>query len=115
MVRCIVYFSAVPYNYSLQSCSVNSWCWNYIVLCTSCFYSSNKAVGALDIGEVGYLIAGDFALGVRGVVAVGGGCMPAVLAWLDVSLPARLHIAYAACIVEAGKDGVGGYVVGGGH
>ena len=86
-----------------------------IVLCASCFDGSNKAVGALDVGEVGYLISNQLALRIRRVVANGGSDVPTVCAWLVVSLLIRLCIDRAACVVEAGKGAVGCYVVGGGH
>ena len=98
MVRCIVYLSAVPYNYSLQSCAVNSWCWNHIVLCTSCFDGCNKAVGALYIGVVGGLAAAHLTLEAGHVVAGSGG-EPSPFVRLVGFV--RLHSTHATCIAVA--------------
>lgn len=62
---------------------------------------------ALDVGEVDGFITNQFSLGVRRVVANGGGAVPI--------LHIRLHIAYATCVVEASVGVLCCYVVVGEH
>ena len=86
-----------------------------IVLSVSCFDGCNSTSRALDVGVVGYLISNQIALSISSIIANGGRRMPAVLAWLDVSLLAHLHTAHAASVMETGEWGVGCSVVVGEH